>query len=115
MDPAWIVAAISLITLVSGLIIWITRSAWILARRFWSFVEDWEGSPAQHGRAIRPGVLERLGVLERSVSGISEQVNLNSGHSLKDSVKRTEIAVGDLKSGMDRLNTRMDKLTGGSP
>jgi hypothetical protein len=115
MDPAWIVAAISLATVISGLVVWLLRSAWRFGRRAWSFIEDWDGVVAEHGHAAKPGVLERLSNLEGVVAGISDQVHLNSGHSMRDVVQRTESAVGDVQQSLNTLTQRVEKLTGGKP
>lgn len=112
MDPGWVTAAIALATVLVAVLAWMARWAWKLGRKAWQFIADWEGIPAMHGRPARPGVIERLEKLEATTIGISEQVHLNSGHSLKDVVIRTEVAVGELKQSVDAL-TKQAK--GGNP
>jgi hypothetical protein len=116
MDPAWLVAAISLATVLAGLIALITRQAWKLGRRIWSFIEDWEGKPAEpeHGRPEQPGVLKRLSVVEIGIADISHQVHLNSGQSIRDVVTRTETSVGQLRNSVNTLNDKVERLNGGS-
>lgn len=113
MDPAWIIAAISLATVLAGLAAWMLRWAWRIGRRVWEFTDDYFGRPAEHGRPAQPGVMERLVKLETGVAGISDQVHLNSGHSMRDVVQRTEAAVGDLQQSMNGLSEQVGQIKGG--
>ena len=45
------------------------------------------------GHERRPGVMERLALLEHGLADVQSQVHLNSGHTLRDVVTRTEAAV----------------------
>lgn len=107
MDPAWVSAAVALFALIAGGSAWALRWMWRLGRKTWAFIDDWEGSPAVPGHPAQPGVLERLVRLEEGVAGISAQVHLDSGHSMKDVVIRTEAAVSDLQRSVDKLNRRV--------
>jgi hypothetical protein len=111
MDPAWITTAIALASVIIGVTAWVGRMGWRLGRRTWQFIGDWEGESASPGHSAQPGVLERLSSLEGVVAGISAQVHLNSGHSMKDVVTRTEAAVADLQRSVNDLASQM----GGTP
>ncbi len=114
MNPAWIAAICALVTVVFAVLGWAGRRSWNFFKRVWQFLEDWNGTPADNrGHQGQPGVMERLSVLENqvhlnsaSMAGISEQVHLNSGHSLKDVVTRTEAAVGALTASVNELKAR---------
>lgn len=97
MDPAWIVAAISLVTLVVGMGTWVMRWAWRIGRRTWDFLDDYYGKPADQGRPAVPGVMERLGNLETGMSAIRHEVTLNSGKSMRDTVARIETNVDHIR------------------
>jgi hypothetical protein len=103
MDPGWVTAVIALVSVVTGLAVWLGRMGWKLGRRTWQFIADWEGEPASPGHPAQPGVLERLGKLEDGIAGISMQVHLNSGHSMKDVVSRTEAAVEELQKSINAV------------
>ena len=112
MDPGWVLAAVSIATVLTGLLAWLARWAWRLGRRTWQFMSDWEGEPVTPGHEHRPGVMERLQKLEITTMDISAQVHLNSGHSLRDTVQRTEDAVAGLRRSVDELSAR---IRGGQP
>jgi hypothetical protein len=112
-NPAWIAALVALITLVLAIIGWTGRTLWHIFRRADQFLEDWNGIPADHrGHEERPGVLERLAQLERGLADVQAQVHLNSGHSLKDVVTRTEAAVANNTSQLTALKQVVDRLEG---
>jgi hypothetical protein len=115
MDPAWIVAAVSLATVIAGIMAWLIRGSWRLAREFLSFMEEWKGVPTVHGRPARPGVLDRLSSLESVTGDISLQVHMNGGHSVKDIVNRIESKTVDLQKSVDDLTNRVNRLPGGQP
>ena len=115
MDPAWIVAAVALATLIAGFFGWILRKIFRALRLLVRFTDDYFGEPAGSGRPARPGVKTRLEKLEKHATEISAQVHLNSGTSLRDSVQRTELGMEDLKRSLAILSQKVEKLTGGKP
>jgi hypothetical protein len=115
MDPAWIVAAVSLATVLAAIIGWVLRKVFRALRLLVRFTDDYFGEPASPGRAERPGVMTRLSRLEGVVKEISAQVHVNSGHSLRDVVSRTEDNVSDLKRSIDALKDQVTRLSGGKP
>lgn len=102
-NAAWVTAVVALMSILAALIGWSVRGAWRTFRRADRFLEDWNGVPADEGHSPRPGVMERLVRLERQMTDVQEQVHLNSGHSLKDAVTRTEHAVRRLEASVDQL------------
>lgn len=112
MDPGWVLAAISLATVVTGLAGWFCRWLWKLAAKTSRFLDDYNGEPATQGRAERPGVMARLERLEQMTEGISAQVHLNSGHSMRDEVQTISRDVADLQHSVAELAGR--KQNGGS-
>jgi hypothetical protein len=109
-NPAWIAAIGSLAGIVLGLVVWIARSSWRLFRRTDQFLEDWNGVPADTGHEIRPGVLQRLAQLEHQMTDVQGQVHLNSGHSLRDEVQRTETTVSVLQGQVGQLQGQVSDL-----
>jgi len=71
-------------------------------------------APQGRGRPARLGVLERLGKVQDNIIGISQQVHLNSGQSMKDVVTRTEAAVADVKQDLLNLSNSI-RGGGGTP
>lgn len=111
MDPGWIAAGVALATAVVTLAVWALRRFWKGVRTFWSFMSDWNGEPASPGHPVQPGVMERLMSVETIVSGISHEVHLNSGKSVKDVVTRTESAVAVLQTDVTDLRSQVTELT----
>lgn len=113
MDPGWIVAAVSLATLVLGAVGWLGRKVWHALVRLMRFLDDFYGEPGAPGRPERPGVMMRLQRLETTGDEISRQVHLDSGTSLKDAVARTESKVGDLHTAVETLSRRVEQIANG--
>lgn len=111
MDPGWIAAGLALATAVVTVVTWASRRVMTATRRFWMFIDDWSGEPSSPGHAAQAGVMERLMNMETIVSGISHEVHLNSGQSVKDVVTRTEAAVADLQVDVTDLRTQVTELT----
>ena len=129
MDPAWIVAAVSLATVLAAIFGWILRKIFRVLRLVVRFTDDYFGEPASSGRAERPGVMTRLDRVEKviqdmssriqsnskMVQEISAQVHVNSGHSLRDVVSRTEASVSDIQKSIEDLKAQVRRLSGGNP
>jgi hypothetical protein len=107
-NPAWVAALVALASAIITLLYWIVRRLWRMFQRTDDFLEDWNGRPATRGHPARPGVMERLVMLEenhaaiskrldaqdQSLNVIKDEVTFNHGHSLKDTVRQI----------LDRLN-----------
>jgi hypothetical protein len=110
-NPAWIAAICALTTIIFAVIGWVGRGSWRFLRKVWRFLEDWNGTPADsHGHEGRSGVMERLVLLEQGLADVQAQVHLNSGHSMKDAVARTEAAVSNNTAQLTALKLVVDKL-----
>ncbi len=59
-----------------------------LARQNDEFREDWYGQPARPGREPQPGVMERLG-------GIERELRTNGGSTLRDAVNQLHTRLED--------------------
>jgi hypothetical protein len=103
-SPAWVTALIALVTLLGALAAWGLRWSWRLATRIARFLDDFFGDPGVPGvRPARPGVMQRLAQLESGMQDIHDQVHLNSGHSMRDTVQRTEKLVDGLKAELRQI------------
>lgn len=114
MNPAWVAAAGSFAGIVLGIVLWIARRLFRVFKKTDQFLTDWNGVAGDPGHPGRPGVMERLTRLETAMADIHGQVHLNSGHSLKDVVTRTESAVGQNTAQLAELKQTVDTLTRGA-
>ena len=110
MNPAWVSALCALTLILAGVGAWLLRALWRLFQKTEAFLEDWNGIPADPGHERHPGVMERLAQLEHGMTDIRGEVHLNSGHSLRDEVQRTEAAVGELTSKLDKVEVAVNEL-----
>lgn len=115
MNPAWVAALAALAGVLLGVLTWWARVLWHGFRRADQFLEDWNGVSADKGHQARPGVMERLARLENRVNDVQSQVHLNSGHSLRDVVTRTEDAVGQLQGQVRELKEAVDAMRPARP
>ncbi|WP_341945641.1 hypothetical protein [Microbacterium sp. LWH11-1.2] len=122
--PGWIVDLISVAPWLAAaaLLVWVALKVWPFLRKITHFIDDVAGEPARPGFEARPGLMERLSVVEekqdeQSVSlaqqsaemanqsialgVVQHEVTTNHGSSLKDAVKSV---VEDL----DRLQKKFD-------
>jgi hypothetical protein len=103
-NPAWVTALIALITLVGAVGVWAARHALQTMTRVIRFLDDYSGDPGIPGvRPAQPGVMQRLAALEAGMQDVRDQVHLNSGHSMRDTVQRTEEMVAQLQTTVDDL------------
>jgi hypothetical protein len=109
-NPLWVAAVGSFAGVLAGIVVWIGRRFWRAFKRYDQFMEDWNGVDGDPGHPGRPGVMQRLVQLEHSMMDVQSQVHLNSGHSLRDEVQRTEAAVTGLTGKVDTLQSSVDEL-----
>ena len=114
MDPGWVIAAISIATVLAGLLTWGFRWLWRIGRRTWMFMDDWNGEEATPGHPGHPGVMERLVNVELTTQKILHEVTLNSGMSVKDVVNSTEAAVTVLQGRVESVARQVENLPGGN-
>jgi len=61
-----------------------------LVKRFIHFLDDYFGEEPRPGFDGRPGMQERLRLIEKEIECISYEMKPNSGSSIKDAVGRIE-------------------------
>jgi hypothetical protein len=113
----WIAAFSAVTAVLITVLTLLLRPGFRAARKIDQFIEDWNGVPADRGHVARPGVLERMAVLERGqaeqcaqLADVQAQVHVNSGHSLKDAVVRTEAAVACLNDRVSGVQAAVEEL-----
>jgi hypothetical protein len=80
------------VTAVGGALVLVVAAGKRFARLFKrasDVYDDWKGEPARPGVAPRPGMMVRLAAIEDVQRTILEQLQPNSGHSLRDAVDAT--------------------------
>lgn len=97
MDPAWIVALVSLSTLVSGCLVWVIRWGWRVAVRITRFLDDYFGEPARAGVPATPGVMARLQNLEQSLNHVRDEMKPNGGNSMRDAINQVSSRIEQLE------------------
>lgn len=104
--PAWIVDLIPVTPWLAaiGVLIWVGVKVFPVLRKINHFVDDVAGEPARAGVPARPGLMERLSVVEEkqdeqsvslakqsaALAVVQHEVTTNHGSSLKDAVKKLE-------------------------
>lgn len=109
MNPAWVTAIVTLVTITCTIITILLRFGLRLYGKTMDFLADWKGHDASPGHKRVPGAIERLASLEDAVveakasvventsrldaqdamlRDIKHEVTMNSGGSLKDTVIR---------------------------
>lgn len=115
MDAGW-VAALTALSVASGaLLLWLGRHMWRLFRRTVHFLDDFFGQPERDGLPAVPGLMARLGSVEKLTADIAAELHPNSGHSLRDVVHRTASDVADIKSEQARLRAQVKAMQKGNP
>lgn len=119
MDPAWVAAITGLTVAVATALAWTGRHAWRFLSRMVRFLDDYFGTPAHDGLPEKPGVMARLGSVEKLVDQVLAETQPNSGQSLRDVVSRTAADVVTVKTDQAAMRGRMDALEltvrGGKP
>lgn len=73
MDPIKLAGAITAGGAALGVIVWVMRGGWRMARRVQDIHGDLMGEPARPGVAARPGVMERMERVETALAQHIEQ------------------------------------------
>lgn len=68
-----------------------------LVKRFIHFLDDYFGEEERPGFYGRPGMQERLRIIEMQVDHISYEMRPNSGSSIKDAIGRIENRISELE------------------
>lgn len=104
--PEWITDLISVAPWLAaiGVLIWVGVKVFPFLRKITHFIDDVAGEPARPGVVARPGLMERLSVVEEkqdeqsvslaqqsaALAVVRHEVTTNHGSSLKDAVKNLE-------------------------
>lgn len=73
----------------------------ILTKRFIHFLDDYFGEEERPGFDGRPGLQERLRIIEMEIECISFEMRPNHGTSIKDAVNRIEQRLEQLEQRKD--------------
>jgi hypothetical protein len=68
-----------------------------LTKRFIHFLDDYFGEEERPGFSGRPGMQERLRIIEMEIEHISYEMKPNSGSSIKDAINRIEKRLYELE------------------
>lgn len=97
MNPTEILIMISgLITAITIIVIGV-RKALVLVRKFIHFLDDYFGEEERPGFPGRPGMQERLRIMEMELMSISFEMKPNHGTSMKDAINRIESRLNELE------------------
>lgn len=104
--PAWIIDLIPLTPWLAAIaaLVWVGFKVFPFLRKINHFIDDVAGEPARPGVDARPGLMERLSVVEEkqdeqsislakqsaALAVVQHEVTTNHGSSLKDAVKKLE-------------------------
>jgi len=66
------------------------RKTTLLVKRFIHFLDDYFGEEERPGFAGRPGMQERMRIIEEELKCVSYEMRPNSGTSIKDAIARIE-------------------------
>jgi len=66
------------------------RKATLLVKRFIHFLDDYFGEEERPGFPGRPGMQERMRIIEQELKCVSYEMRPNSGTSIKDAIARIE-------------------------
>jgi hypothetical protein len=77
------------------------RKATIVVKRFIHFLDDYFGEEARPGFQGRPGMQERMRIIEQELKCVSYEMRPNSGTSIKD-------AIGRIEKRLEQLEQRKD-------
>lgn len=91
-----LVIAGAIIVLGGAIVVLAKAGTWVgrIVGRMQVFLDDWAGEPARPGTLRRPGVPERLGVIETRLQTLEKEMRPNAGSTLRDAVDRMESTIG---------------------
>lgn len=95
-----------------AVILGFARVLFRLFRRTGHFLDDWNGEAPRPGQPPRPGVLEQLASVQAEQTRVSKELQHNGGGSLKDAVKRIEIAQKEDRVKLDTLTALLGGFVG---
>ncbi len=77
------------------------HKATVLTKRFIHFLDDYFGEEERPGFQGRPGMQERMRIIEQELRHISYEMKPNSGTSIKDAINRIEKRLDQLEQRKD--------------
>ena len=77
------------------------HKATVLTKRFIHFLDDYFGEEERPGFQGRPGMQERMRIIEQELRHISYEMKPNSGTSIKDAINRIEKRLEALEQRKD--------------
>lgn len=92
----YVILTATIITSVTAIIIGLYKASQ-LTKRFIHFLDDYFGEEGRPGFDGRPGMQERLRVVEQELKTISYEMKPNSGSSIKDAIGRIEKRLDNLE------------------
>lgn len=105
MDPLVITAA-GVVILLASLAGWLLAKAWPALRKFAWFVDDMTGEPARPGVEARPGMSERMAILEAGMSELTKHMDSVRHHVQNDHQTNLRDDVDGIR---DQLDDHVDK------
>jgi len=85
----YVIMTATVITSVTAIMIGLYKAS-KLTKRFIHFLDDYFGEEARPGFDGRPGMQERLKIMEIEIGTISFEMKPNHGTSIKDAINRIE-------------------------
>lgn len=119
MIPEWLTDLMSVAPWLAaiGVLVWVGFKVAPFVLKLVHFIDDVAGEPARPGVDARPGLMERLQMVEEkqddltaSVKVVQHEVTTNHGSSLKDSMKRQEGRVDAIEGKLSDLHERVNDL-----
>lgn len=77
------------ITAITAIVVGL-RKVSVLTKRFIHFLDDYFGEEARPGFDGRPGMQERMRIIEEELKCVAYEMKPNSGSSIKDAINRIE-------------------------
>ena len=106
LNPEWVAAIVALVAAVCTGAAWLGARVWRMMRRATRFFDDYFGQPARDGMEARPGVMARLGSVEKLVEHVVAETSPNHGQSLRDTVFRTADELAELRDRIELFETQ---------
>ena len=97
MDPNQILATVAATVTAITIIFVAIKKTTAVVKRFIHFLDDYFGEEERPGFPGRPGMQERLRVMEEDMKTIAYEMKPNSGTSIKDAINRIEKRLTDLE------------------
>lgn len=84
-----VLVVVAFVVSILAVLMWLRKTFKPILDSIRNFLSDWNGEPERPGRDRRPGVMERLDILEGHAKETTKELKPNSGHSLRDQIDFT--------------------------